>query len=435
MNPEIKIRYDKDLPVTVTAANVTNCSMHSHPDSIEIIYVLKGKVDVKVSFENFVLKAGDFVIVNYEDFHYIKGKGKDNAVLSFFIDLSYMEKLIRHIRYITFACESFTIHDNRKEHADMIRSLIQNAAADLILKQEGYKTAVTKTAFQIISILVEHFTILQHYSSEQKLSGQKLEKYYSITKKLDEGFQNKTLLDDISKSEHYSKFYLAHFYKGLMLMSIQDSLSATRCFKSEKLLMTTDKSIQEISLECGFSDSKYFYKHFYKWFNDTPAQYRKLYKAEVYKDSITEELASDELLKLLIDPFSITQQKIGGYGEEAEEPELFSYALIYLFEMGQTSDAMQKGSAALNWNAVDESVRHIRQIGLKPYVAMTFNTRATDDWRDILNVCCDLYETEIYDWEFCFFYTETDQKEQLSEVISTTRKLYPWIKIKAIEAL
>ena len=435
MNPEIKIRYENDLPVTIAAAHVTNCSMHSHPDTVEIIYVLKGTVDVKVSFENFALKAGDFVIVNYEDFHYINGKGKDNAVLSFFIDLSYLEKLIKHIRYITFACESFTIQDSRTEAVDLIRNLIQKAVADLILRREGYKTAVSDTAFQIITILVDHFTILQYYLNERKLSSQKLEKYYRIMKKLDEEYQNKTLIEDISKSEFYSKYYLAHLYKGLMLMSIQDSLSATRCFKSEILLLTTDKSIQEISMECGFSDTKYYYKHFHKWYNNTPAQYRKLYQAEIYKENITEEIATDELLKMMSGPLPTMGQEAGSSGREAEGTGLFNFAMVYLFEKGRIVDAGQKDSAVVNWDAVDETVRRIGGIGLKPYVAMNFNARAVDDWLNILKECCSLYEAEICGWEFCFFYTEADQKERLRELISAVKESCPGIRIKVIIVL
>ncbi|MDV2687397.1 helix-turn-helix domain-containing protein, partial [Alkalihalophilus lindianensis] len=79
-------------------------------------------------------------------------------------------------------------------------------------------------------------------------------------------------------------------------------------FKSEKLLLTTNKSIQEISTECGFSDTKYYYKHFNKWYNCTPAQYRKKYKPEVDKETIKKEIALDELLKLLTIPHLMTNQ-------------------------------------------------------------------------------------------------------------------------------
>lgn len=428
MNPEIWVSYDEDLPVKVMAANVINEAMHYHPNTIEIIYVLKGMVDVKVCFENFILQPGDFVIVNHEDFHFIKKKEKDdNAVISFFMDLSYFEESISHIRYIDFVCESFSIKDTRKQYLDRLKVLIENTVTDLGLKREGYQTAVINKATKIMNILVDHFTLLQHYSNNQKPSRQKLEKYYSIMKKLNEGFQSKTLLSDISKSEFYSKFYLAHLYKGLMLMSVQDSLRATRCFKSEKLLLTTNKSIQEISTECGFSDTKYYYKHFNKWYNCTPAQYRKKYKPEVDKETIKKEIALDELLKLLTIPHLMTNQGACVFEEVTEEMEPFSRALVYLFERGSAGDA-----GTLDWKAINECLEQMRENGIKPFVAMHFDLMAEEEWLTILNTCYGLYETEIGGWEFCFFYRSIDQKDRLNRLISSVKKLCPGINIKAM---
>ncbi|MDV2888023.1 hypothetical protein RYX45_22925, partial [Alkalihalophilus pseudofirmus] len=86
------------------------------------------------------------------------------------------------------------------QYLDRLKVLIENTVTDLGLKRDGYQTAVINKATQIMNILVDHFTLLQHYSNNQKPSRQKLEKYYSIMKKLNEGFQSKTLLSDISKS-------------------------------------------------------------------------------------------------------------------------------------------------------------------------------------------------------------------------------------------
>ena len=48
--------------------------------------------------------------------------------------------------------------------------------------------------------------------------------------------------------------------------------------KAEKLLLTTGKSISEISLLCGFSDPKYIYKSFKKWYDVTPSAHKKAYE-------------------------------------------------------------------------------------------------------------------------------------------------------------
>ena len=54
----------------------------------------------------------------------------------------------------------------------------------------------------------------------------------------------------------------------------------TRCFlnKAQKLLLTTDKSILEISMETGFQDSSGFNRHFLTKTNMTPSEFRKIYR-------------------------------------------------------------------------------------------------------------------------------------------------------------
>lgn len=432
MNSEIIIHYENDQPVETNALKITNSALHSHPDTIEVIYVMEGEVEVKVSFEKFALSSGDFLIVNHGDFHYIRGNGNDNAVLSIFIDLSWLEERIRHIRYITFACESFLIKDNRVEYIENVRNLIQSIALDLALKRDGYKTCSMEKVLQMTTIMVDHFTILQYYSNEQKLNSQKLEKYYSIMKKIEEEYQNKSLLDQISKSVNYSKFYLAHLYKGMMMMSIQDSLSAMRCFQSEKLLLTTGKSIQEIALECGFSDAKYYYKHFHKWYDCTPAQYRKQYQVEINKENIFEEIILTKLLILLKEE----GLKTAGGKEEttvlAVESESFYFAAANLFGKSLFADDKMRDAYAINWNIVDATIRNMLEKGFTPLVEMYFNSRTADDWFSILKTCYKLYETEIGDWQFCFHYIASDDKENLQNLISEIRKACPRYRINAV---
>ncbi len=433
MDPQIRINYEKDLPAAFTAANVTNCPLQIHPDTIEIIYVLKGEADVKISFENFTLEAGDFVVVNQDDYRFIKGKGADNAIVSFYIDMRRFEKQIRHIRYITFACESFAIDDCRKEYLDVLRKLIRDAVAEMALQNEGYEAAVVEKTSRIMSILVDHFTIVHYYTHEEKLSSKKLEKYYRIMKKLEDDYQKKSLLDEIAKSEFYSKFYMAHLYKGMMLMSIQDSLSAMRCFQSEKLLLTTNESIQNIAFECGFSDPKYYYKHFNKWFNCTPAQYRKRYQPEIEKETRIERIGRMELLNhlALLEPNeALALHARGGVDDRAG---LFRYAAVELFAGNRSGCASGHDDSDVDWNLVGKIISDIRRQGLYPYVIMNFEEQKVDDWLGILERCCESYGSEIQEWEFCFYYKEMNRKESIRGLAAALKKCCPSVRINAFQ--
>ena len=48
-------------------------SLHAHPNALEIVYVLSGRLHVRVSSEDFDLDAGDYVAINRADPHLLEG--------------------------------------------------------------------------------------------------------------------------------------------------------------------------------------------------------------------------------------------------------------------------------------------------------------------------------------------------------------------------
>lgn len=61
-------------------------------------------------------------------------------------------------------------------------------------------------------------------------------------------------------------------------MGFKKYLVYTKLTISENLLCTTDKSISDIALDCGFNDSNYFSTVFKQRYGIPPLKYRKNYK-------------------------------------------------------------------------------------------------------------------------------------------------------------
>jgi AraC-like DNA-binding protein len=74
-----------------------------------------------------------------------------------------------------------------------------------------------------------------------------------------------------------------------------------RANKSEKLLLSTNLNITEISESCGFSDPQYYYQAFKKWYKCTPRQFRNIYRDRMEKSCNEEELELNIILEPLND--------------------------------------------------------------------------------------------------------------------------------------
>lgn len=69
--------------------------------------------------------------------------------------------------------------------------------------------------------------------------------------------------------------YFSRQFSKIIGKSFREYLNTVRCNQAEKLLLTTDKSISDISFECGYNDLCYFISVFRKSRGMSPNKYRK----------------------------------------------------------------------------------------------------------------------------------------------------------------
>ena len=85
-------------------------------------------------------------------------------------------------------------------------------------------------------------------------------------------------LDAISAALFVSKYYMCHLFKATTGMSITHYILLQRFALSKRLLVSTEKTVSEISSLSGFSDITYFSRVFRKNTGLSPSEYRKRYR-------------------------------------------------------------------------------------------------------------------------------------------------------------
>ena len=83
----------------------------------------------------------------------------------------------------------------------------------------------------------------------------------------------------IANQLHVNTSYLSSMFKQYVGMSATKYLSFVRLERSKELLLTTEKTLGEVSDAVGFNDEYYFSKCFKKYYGDTPSQVRKRLRA------------------------------------------------------------------------------------------------------------------------------------------------------------
>ena len=104
---------------------------------------------------------------------------------------------------------------------------------------------------------------------------------HPIIEKITEYIQNNLNEDlsvnDIARKMNISVYYLSHLFKSVTGISILEYRNELRLTKAKQLLIESSASINQIALQCGFSNASYFSEVFARSEKISPSQFRKFH--------------------------------------------------------------------------------------------------------------------------------------------------------------
>lgn len=275
--------YKTGAGVKVTLENIVYYPFHLHKDAIEILYVIDGEVDISDSTLDYHLKFGDVYFFNTEDPHKIHSKN-DNIVLMIHLDTTYYSKFFPAIFETYFICDSFNskeqyAHDVSDLHffgAALFQEYMSQTCSDIKLIE------LTKRLLDIMNSEYRHYTFHMKRSgsfeiikqSKEVLSSQTNKHIYEIVDYIFQNYTEKLTLRDIAEQEYLNSSHLSKTLKKVTGLTFSQLLSLARCEAATRLLCDTEKSIDVIALESGFTTRKELANNFKKWYQKTPSSFR-----------------------------------------------------------------------------------------------------------------------------------------------------------------
>ncbi len=290
------INWIEGTPLAIAIQKVYFIAPHTHENLIEITMCMSGEINFSYCFEEFTLKEGEFVLVD-KDVHFLSSEG--GTRISFYFDLKYFEKKYPHITSLMFVCEHTTqsnIPYNTEQHKQLKLTLL--ALLSYILgeneNEKDYKERIISATEKILITIMNDFDIIFYYRPGRYIKREMLERYQVAIKYMYDNYWKKITLEDLAKHCGISEIYMSEFLNK-MTIGFRVTLGYVRTAKSELFLMNTDLTLTEVSERCGFSDVKYYYAAFRKWYGCTPGEFRKKYKKEMGKENIEETLEKEDI--------------------------------------------------------------------------------------------------------------------------------------------
>ncbi len=296
------INYSSDMPLYISYQTIKNIPIHWHY-CIEILFVVKGTINLFINTEKFVINENQIEIINLDEVHSIQSDDPDNKVLIFQIDPYFFQKYYGDIENMFFYTKSTGENAQLNDEYEKLREFLSQLLCETVQHQDNYDEEIENILVNLLYHLINNFNYLIYEQEELRNNKEQLQRYHSIYKYIYNNYQDNITLSDISNKEYLSTHYLSKEIKYATGYSFTEFVNLVRVEESIKLLLDSDLTLSEISEEIGFSHTRYFNKHFKLHYNLTPLQFRKKYKsteAVLKKSTKVIELPLQDSLEELI---------------------------------------------------------------------------------------------------------------------------------------
>lgn len=274
---EKRIHGDRSLPIAVyeTAPDRYRylMNLHWHPEH-EIIYVQSGSLALRLNDQSFLLREGDVAFVVGGTIH--SATPKDCHYTCVLVNLplllSTSDACLETVERIQSGAISIFPYLGGK--GSPFSALCEQMIAISRERSDAYPFLIKGFLFSFFgAVLAERkYVNTTDLRDTQKNSFGRLRFAVSYIEK---SYASSIHLSDLAREANMTPNHFCKCFKTISGMTPFEFILQYRLTKALHALRTTDMSVTELALACGFNDASYFIRLFRRQFGETPNQYRR----------------------------------------------------------------------------------------------------------------------------------------------------------------
>lgn len=249
-NTEIAVEQKKSIHVPP----------HLH-ESIEMVFVTEGSVELGVGQELYHLEEGDLGIVFPNIIHHYQvfGAGRNRAIY-LFAEPAFFSFYIEELQN---CCPKIPVIKKENVSAD-IEYVINQLA-----RQEEYNGRLAKAYMQMI--LAHVFTDMEIIPKESVGIDDII---YNAVEYVAKNFRDEITLEKMAYDLCISKYVLSRMFAKTFHCNFSKYVNGVRLNHAQALLQDSKESITNIALDCGFESQRTFNRVFRERYKMTPREFR-----------------------------------------------------------------------------------------------------------------------------------------------------------------
>ena len=257
---ELDFFYTKDL----STGEMPNMHYHDH---YEIYYLLTGERKHFVGNSIATMQQGDFVAIQPKTPHKTGSYGGWRILLTFNQDFLSRWLTPQAQKELLRFFERTHIRPEQEKQEEIL------ALLNRIEKAGNNEALVFPALMRLFLIFNDSPPVQNENSYPEKI-------LHEAMKYAQKNYAYINSLDEVANALFVSKYYLCRLFAKYVEITFNHYLTQIRLKNAAEQLISSNQTISEIALNCGFNTSTYFCQVFRKQFGCTPLTYRKLSKTE-----------------------------------------------------------------------------------------------------------------------------------------------------------
>lgn len=249
-----------------------NRSVEYAQREIKLIYVLTGKLKVKINRKEYDMKDSDFILVNSNELHSIHSE-ENNLFITILIDYSILSNILNQ-KHLLFMCNSI---EKTNLSDQSLRRLIRELLYIFTKQDFNLQRDFNGKAFQIVSILIlNYLSNKSEYDIKRDMYGKgSKDRLGDIVQYIDDHYQQPLSLEEVAMQHFITVPYLSKYFKKHTGKNFLEYLNEVRLVHAVNELLQSNKSIINIALDNGFPTLASFNRVFSRHYQLKPAEYRR----------------------------------------------------------------------------------------------------------------------------------------------------------------
>ncbi len=243
---------------------------HIHKE-FEMLYLKKHSINVNIQGEEFILNEGDIFIINPQIAHSTLGNlGLTYILLQFNFATIFEQNDAKKLFAYKFKTP-YTVFHPGNEYYEEISYYTKNIFESNT--DSPYSPDYVKGYFYHLYAFFQKIGFMEPQIIDTSKKG--YDKIHKIIDYISNNYTENITLETLSHKFYINPSYLCRLFKEVTNLTIVEYLNQIRVKNAEFLLISSDKSIMEISQLLGFSSQTYFNRVFKSIMMLNPSEYRK----------------------------------------------------------------------------------------------------------------------------------------------------------------